>query len=48
MRFLFHDDISLQGSNLQRKHREIKSVDGHWSKDKCLVLRDYCLDFLYD
>ena len=47
MWFLFHYDALFQGSNLQRKHRDVKSIDEHWSKDKCLVLQDYYLDFSY-
>jgi len=29
MWFLFHYDAFFQGSNQQRKHRWVKSIDGH-------------------
>ena len=45
MLFLFHEDITILGSNLQRKHRGARVSMGNWSMDKCLVLNDYYLIF---
>jgi len=39
MLFLFYDDLVNQGSKPQRRHWEYKSIDVHWSNDKCWFCR---------